>query len=131
MKRLLLSLIAPFAFITPILAGLGEAESLKVLEFDAWCEKKGNDCKVVFTSDFMSVNGVDGIKNSQMHSFSYVTDLGFLRGMQQFVVTFKEQGSLRNGTFIFRDINRSEQFKKALISFCPSKNCQTSYLAND
>ena len=131
MKRLLLSLIAPFAFITPILAGLGEAESLKVLEFDAWCEKKGNDCKVVFTSDFMSVNGVDRIKRSQMHSFSYVTDLGFLRGMQQFVVTFKEQGSLRNGTFIFRDINRSEQFKKALISFCPSKNCQTSYLVND
>ena len=131
MKRLLIFLIASFAFITPSRAGLGEAESLQVLEFDAWSGKKGNYCKVVFTSDFMSVNGVDGIKNSQMHSFSYVTDLGFFNGMQQFVVTFKEQGFLRNGTFIFRDINRAEKFKQALISFCPSKNCQTSHLAND
>ena len=131
MKRLLIALMAPLAFITPSRSGLGEAESLQVLEFDAWCGNKGNYCKVVFTSDFMSVNGVAGIKSSQIHSFSDVTDLGFFNGMQQFVVTFKEQGSLRNGTFIFRDIDRAEKFKQALISFCPSKNCQTSYLVND
>ena len=90
MKRLLIFLIASFAFITPSRAGLGDAESMQVLEFDAWCGKKGNQCKVVFTSAFMSVNRVDGSKNSQMHSFPYVTDLGFFNGIQQFIVTFKE-----------------------------------------
>ena len=79
----------------------------------------------------MSVNGVDGIKDSQMHSFSCLTDLGFFNGIQQFIVTFMEQASLRNWTFIFRYIERAEKFKQALISFCPIKNCQTSHLAND
>ena len=51
------SLISPNA----ALAGLGAAEEGTKRTFDAYCGKKGNDCKVKFTGERLTVNGTDGI----------------------------------------------------------------------
>ena len=68
MRRLLLAPLI-LALSLPVQAGLGDTET-KETEFDAWCGKKGNDCKVVFTDETLTVNGTDGINRSQIRGYS-------------------------------------------------------------
>jgi len=49
------------SFVSPnaAFAGLGAAEEGTKRTFDAYCGEKGNDCKVEFTGERLTVNSTD------------------------------------------------------------------------
>ena len=124
MKRLLLPLIAALALPAAAQAGLGEAEEPTKREFSAWCGKAGNDCTVVFTNASLTVNGTDGIKRSQMTSFS--SNKNWISCCPNynyyFMVNYKEDGAIKAGKFIFANSSTAKTFKETLLWFCPTCN---------
>ena len=116
----------------PVQAGLGDAETKETV-FDAWCGKKGNDCKVVFTDETLTVNGTDGINRSQILGFTW----NYLGPHQvnwthqvryTFVVTFKEDGVDKRGTFIFQNKGAADNFRQAITVLC--SKCKPTYNIN-
>ena len=132
MKRLLLPLLAAIALPSTALAGLGDAQKLSKREFDAWCGVRHNKCKVVFNNESMTVNATDGIKRSQMLSYSYdkfweKTPCFSACRNHQFTVSFKEDNTTQKGTFIFVDDITATNFRQALDAFCLDQNCGKVY----
>lgn len=55
-------LIASSLLAVPVHSGLGEAASKsKSATYDAWCGEKGNDCKVSFANEKITVNDKDSV----------------------------------------------------------------------
>ena len=111
---------------TSVHADLGPAETeMKTSSFDAWCGKRGNNCKVSFEGDRMLVNGKDGIDKSQIlriwsdkelrnfwdrNPMSYYQDV--------YYVTYRKgDGTEGNGRFIFLNQQASAQFWNQLQIF--------------
>ncbi len=110
----------------PVWADLGPAETdMKSSIFDAWCGKRGNNCKVSFVGDRLLVNGKDGIDKSQIlriwsdkelrnfwdrNPMSYYQDV--------YYVTYrKSDGAEGTGRFIFLNHQASAQFWNQLQIF--------------
>ena len=113
------------SFSGPLHAGLGDAEGPERREFDAWCGKKGNNCKVVFTDNSLTVNETDGISRSQMTEFSAdqkYTAIGGSYWTWYFTVSYKEDGVVKSGTFLFVNKKAAGAFKRTLLWFCPTCN---------
>ena len=112
------------SFSGPLHAGLGEAEAPDRREFDAWCGKPRNKCKVVFTNDSLTVNGTDGISRSQMRAFSLRKELVDSSGNRHyhFDVSYEEGGTIKSGRFIFANADVGKEFKQTLYTFCPDCN---------
>ena len=127
MKRLLLPLLAALALPTAVNAGLGDAEGLSQKEFDAWCGQAGNNCKVVFSDNRLTVNGIDGIQRDQLIEFSYDSTYNQWDYSTKhfFTLSYKEDGVIKSGTFIFGHGKTSKAFKRALLWFCPK--CEKTY----
>ena len=105
MRRLLLAPLI-LALSLPVQAGLGDAET-KETEFDAWCGKKGTD----------------GINRSQIRGYSidYLGphEVNWTHQVRYtFVVTFKEDGVDKRGTFIFQNKGAADKFRQALSVLC-------------
>ena len=127
MKRFLLPLLAVLALPMAAFGGLGDADSPSKREFDAWCGKKKNDCKVVFTDQKLTVNGNEGISRSQVVDFTYEVDYlsWSIYNHYYYTVSYKEGGVVKSGKFIFADADASQEFKRTLLWFCPK--CQKVY----
>ena len=118
-----LTLITP----PPTKAGLGAAEQGTKRTFDAYCGKKGNDCKVEFTNNRLTVNGIDGIDKGQIvkYEFSqnFLCGTGLLTrnscsGRGTALVIYNEDGVEGSGTFIFTNRRTFQEFAGALSAFC-------------
>ena len=77
MKRLLALLALAPLLASPLSAraDLGAAEKIKG-EFDAWCAKGGNKCKVTFSEDNLTVDGSSSITKTSCRKFPTTT--GFI-----------------------------------------------------
>ena len=73
MKRFIAicGVIASLALPSPSLAGLGPAENIKK-EFDAWCAKTKNDCKVTFSSDSLTIDGTHSVSRSDLKKYETI-----------------------------------------------------------
>ena len=117
------SLVSP----NDALAGLGAAEGGTKRTFDAYCGKKGNDCKVEFTGERLTVNSTDGIDKGQIVKYQFSQDFrcgnGLLTrnscsGRGTALVIYNENGVEGSGTFIFTNRRTFEEFAGALSAFC-------------
>ena len=71
MQKFLIALAAAGLILgNPVKAGLGEAETRTQQSYDAYCGEVGNNCKVVFSSNRLTVNFVDGITREQFEGYS-------------------------------------------------------------
>ena len=134
MRPLFSSLAAAVAFAglfvagQPVNAGLGEADAEVLKEFDAWCGKRKNNCKVTFPSaNEMVVNGKDGITRDQLQSYqcnSSWRQMGF-SGIDHWeyscLVKYTENSIDRSGKFIFVNTGAFSDFRDALSVFCGPK----------
>lgn len=104
----------------PATAGLGDADSGETRNFDAWCNKEGNKCKVKFTDERMSVAS-DGIDRTQFRGFSYRYQYEPQYNptpRHNFVVNYQEDGVYKSGTFIFIHQGAAMKFHDTLNWFC-------------
>lgn len=130
MKRLFVataSLLSASAILCgAVQADLGEAEqSVQVSDFDAFCSKSGNKCRVSFTSERMIVSGGKGIARQQiiriwgdreMRGFWDRTPGNYYHPV--YYVTYrKEDGSDATGKFLFIDESAGSKFWNALNVF--------------
>ena len=118
MKRLLLLL--PLLQGSPAIADLGPAETEVIETFDAYCGKRGNDCRVTFESGQMRVNDGKGIGRDQLVSFKYTgPDLCvFSCPDLPWVVSYRNSsGEVKTAKFIFRHGPTNIRFGKALEVF--------------
>ena len=108
-------------------AGLGAAKKGTNRTFDAYCGTKGNDCKVEFTSERLTVDSVDGIDKGQIVKYQFSQDFrcgnGLLTrnscsGRGTALVIYNENGVEGSGTFIFTNRRTFEEFTGALSAFC-------------
>ena len=53
-------------------AGLGSATQPDIETYSAWCGKKGNDCKVTFEADRLSVDGTDYVLYRDIKAVNYL-----------------------------------------------------------
>ena len=77
MKRFIAicGVIASLALPSPSLAGLGPAENINK-EFDAWCAKTKNDCKVSFSSDSITIDGtITLIKDGYLPTYQHLLNV--------------------------------------------------------
>ena len=127
MKRLLLPLLAALVLPISTFAGLGDAESPSKREFNAWCGKIKNNCKVVFTDKRLSVNGNEGISRSQVVDFTYERDYlaWSINNHYYYTISYEELGVIKSGKFIFANKDASKEFKRTLMWFC--SNCEKVY----
>ena len=118
-----LNLISP----PPAKAGLGAAEEGTKRTFDAYCGKKGNDCKVEFTNNRLTVNGANGIDKGQIVKYEFSQDFlcgtGLLTrnscsGRGTALVIYNENSVEGSGTFIFTNRRSFAEFSSALSAFC-------------
>ena len=118
---------ASFIGSSPVNAGLGEAEAGTKRTFDAYCGSKGNDCKVKFTDDRLTVNNSDGIDKGQIVKYQFSQDFrcgtGLLTrnscsGRGTALVIYNENGVEGSGTFIFTNRRTFDEFSGALSAFC-------------
>ena len=106
-------------------ADLGTADTSTNQEFDAWCAKPKNDCKVVFADGLMKVGDSAGIRPSQVVGLR--TDYekrGFwdrTPGNYYYPVYYvdyrKSDGSVGYGKFLFINEGAAQRFWDALQSF--------------
>ena len=104
MKRLLLLLPLPLG--SPAIADLGQADTEITDTFDAYCGKRGNDCRVTFESGRMRVNDVKGISRDQLVNFKYTgPDLCvFSCPNLPWVVSYRNSsGEIKTAKIIFRN----------------------------
>jgi len=132
MKKLLsLIAIAPLLFLqAPARADLGKAEEIKA-EFDAWCARGGNDCKVTFSGDTLTVDGSSSITKADLSKIEYnnrfyCSPASGLRsskcyGKGSAIVYYVQDGKEGAGAFIFADDNAYFDFVTALDVFCGVK----------
>ena len=120
-------IVASLVLHNAALAGLGAAEEGTKRTFYAYCGKKGNDCKVEFTGERLTVNSTDGIDKGQIvkHQFSqdFRCGTGLLTrnscsGRGTTLVIYNEIGVEGSGTFIFTNRRAFEEFAGALSAFC-------------
>lgn len=125
-RQLLASLSALLLTLAPLpsVAGLGDAEGGTKREFDAYCGKTGNKCKVLFQDDKMIVNGKDSIAKSQIRSWSTFEDFMYnqygtvLKGEGTTLVIYEEDGKEGSGTIIFVNAKTYKEFIFAMKAFC-------------
>ena len=109
----------------PAIAGLGAASNKVQTKFETWCSKKYNKCTVDFSQNALKVvgkgTGTDGIRPSQMLSFSSTTNTKQKKRRRNytFVINYQEDGNNLTGKFIFSDPKVANNFRKALVNFCP------------
>ena len=120
-----------FAAGQPAYAGLGDADTEVSKEFDAWCGKRKNDCKITFpTSSRMEINEKDGITRDQLQSYqcgSTYRQMG-LKGWDYWeyscLIKYQEDGVDRSGKILFVNTGSFSDFQDALSVFCGPK-CRT------
>ena len=132
MKRLLALLALAPLLASPLSAraDLGAAEKIKG-EFDAWCAKGGNKCKVTFSEDNLTVDGSSSITKNELQKVSYDNRFyctpasGFSSskcyGKGSALVYYIQNGKEGAGAFIFADDNAYFDFVTALEVFCGAK----------
>jgi hypothetical protein len=124
-RQLLASLSALLLTLAPLpsVAGLGDAEGGTKREFDAYCGKVGNNCKVLFTEDKLVVNGKDSISKSQMRSWSTSDEFiyfksGYTTGQGTTLIIYEENGKEGSGLIIFVNPKTYREFLFAVTAFC-------------
>ena len=120
-KRLLA--ISPLALMllgTQVYADLGSAETEIAETFDAYCGKRGNDCRVTFEEARMRVDDGKGITRDQLISFKYTgPDLCvFSCPDLPWVLSYKNsEGEIKTARIIFRHGPTNIRFGQALEVF--------------
>ena len=129
MKRVLLLL--PLLLGTQAIAGdLGSADLSKEKNevasatFDAWCKEVGNECKVSFDGEIMSVDGSSGINRSQITDISLDYNCSWPAWNpcgsvhtydKEYILKYQDSsGDSRSAKIIFRNQKVANSFRKLL-----------------
>ena len=111
----------------PVSAGLGDAEGGTTNRtFDAYCGKKGNNCKVMFANDKLTVNQKDSISKGQILKYTVNPNFYCESGMfgekcdgeGSVLVIYQEEGREGSGIFIFVHKKTFMEFVNAITAFC-------------
>ena len=124
------AVVIPALFIgtQPATAGLGAADTEVVKEFDAWCGKRKNNCKVSFPSSTeLRVNDKDGITRDQLQSVrcdAAWRQMG-LSGIDHWeyywLLKYREDETDKSGKFLFVNTGAYSDFVDAVLVFCGPK----------
>lgn len=120
---------ALLAFPAPALSDLGPAESLKT-DFDAWCAKSKNDCKVKFTGDTLSIDGIYSITKNDLKRYETINRFycaaasglssSKCYGKATTLIYYNQDGREGVGAVLFVDDTSFFEFEIALKIFCGS-----------
>ena len=78
---------------------------------DAWCQKLGNKCRVVFEGSSMKVEGYKGIHRNQLVTYRVDQD----GGERYIYVHYKDSsGNERIALFLFANFRASNEFQRAM-----------------
>ena len=125
MKKLFLAvtIISIAALVVqPSRAGLGEAEIEKADEFDAWCGRKHNRCKIKLANDKIVVNNQDSVGYEEINSVSKSISLQYRIGgifpksyhLYTFNLFFNENGDEKSGVILFENDKAAKAFAAKL-----------------
>ena len=125
-----LGTVALLALPLPAMSGLGPAENIKK-EFDAWCAKTKNECKVTFSGDTLSVDNNNSISKSELQRYETINRFYCVAasglssskcyGKATTLIYYNQNGKEGVGAIIFVDDTAFFEFQIALKVFCGSQ----------
>ena len=131
MKKLAAALgtVALLALPLPAISGLGPAENIKK-DFDAWCAKTKNECKVKFSGDTLSVDDYNTINKSDLKRYEIINRFYCVAasgissskcyGKATTLIYYNQDGKEGVGAILFVDDTAFFEFVIALKVFCGS-----------
>jgi hypothetical protein len=106
----------------PAKAGLGSASSSSTASFDAWCGSKGNNCKVKFSDERITVNQSDSISYDQVIGFTtaknWIYRIGGSYWLHTITIQYVEDGSTKSGKFLFANSTAATDFTTQTSMAC-------------